>query len=333
MQTPTLLVTGGGGYIGSHAVRMLCAAGHRVMVVDDFSRGHKAAIDRRAAFVRADVNDAKFLAALMRLHAVEAVLHFAGLAYVGESAERAIDYHRVNVGGTIGVLDAMQQAGVRRLVYSSTCATYGIPREVPITEDAPQQPISPYGRSKWFAEQIIRDAVAAHPQIGAIALRYFNVAGCSADGELGEDHSPETHLIPLLIQTALGRRPSFSLFGTDYPTPDGTCIRDYIHVEDLCRAHILALTKIEPGRVSCFNLGLHQGYSVREVIRCVEQVSGAKIRVEEHPRRPGDPPELVAAAELAREQLGWEPQFTSLEPIVASAWRWFRDHPHGYADG
>jgi len=325
-----VLVTGGAGYIGSHAVRMLLDRGRQVVVVDDLSRGHRAAVDCRATFYSRNLSDADFLTDVLRTHAVDAVLHFAGIAYVGESVREPVNYYDRNFAASVGLLTAMQRAHVNRLVYSSTCATYGIPASLPILEDTPQTPVSPYGRSKWFVEQMIRDAVAARRDLGVIILRYFNVAGCSADGSLGEDHDPETHIIPLLIKTALGQRAGFSLFGSDYPTPDGTCIRDYVHVDDLCDAHRLAVENVRPGSVQCFNLGLERGYSVAQVIRCVEQVTGCEIPVVEQPRRPGDPPELVASATRVRQELGWQPKFTELHDIVQTAWNWFREHPNGY---
>lgn len=327
-----VLVTGGAGYIGSHAVRKLLQQGHTVVAVDHLGRGHHAAVDPRAEFFVANIADTPRLADLMRIRRIEAVLHFAALAYVGESVEQPLLYYANNTAGTLGLLTAMQQAGVQRLVFSSTCATYGVPDQIPIVEDSPQRPINPYGWSKLFVEQILQDYLASNPGFAFTALRYFNVAGCDPDGRLGEDHHPETHLIPVLLQTALGRRASVRVFGTDYPTPDGTCIRDYIHVDDLCAAHVRALERLQSGQGRFYNLGIGRGYSVREVIEAVRRVSGRDFPIEYVDRRPGDPPVLFANAAKIRRELSWLPRFTEIEPIVETAWRWFRDHPHGYAD-
>ena len=325
-----VLVTGGAGYIGSHAVRMLLDAGHRVVAIDNLTRGHAAAVDRRAVFCQVDLADSSRLAELLVRHDIQCVMHFAALAYVGESVTEPLLYYRNNTAGTISLLEAMHSAGVMRMVFSSTCATYGQPEQTPIVETAPQQPINPYGWSKRIIEQILCDFAAAHREFAFVALRYFNVAGAAADGTLGEDHRPETHLIPLVLQTALGQRGAITVFGTDYPTPDGTCIRDYIHVEDLCTAHLLAMEALRPGDARFYNLGIGKGYSVREVIDSARRVTGREIRVQYGARRPGDPAVLYADASKIRRELGWQPKYTELDAIVASAWRWHSSHPDGY---
>jgi len=326
------LVAGGAGYIGSHAVKQLIEAGHRVVVVDNLYRGHARAVDSRAAFYQLDLSETDALREVMQREAVEAVMHFAALAYVGESVEDPLSYYDKNTAGTISLLRAMVAAGVDRMVFSSTCATYGQPEEMPIRETTPQRPINPYGWSKWCVEQVLRDLGAARRQFAFVSLRYFNVAGAAADGSLGEDHDPETHLIPVVLQAALGRRPKVTIFGNDYPTPDGTCIRDYIHVEDLCAAHILAMEALEPGEGWFYNLGIGRGYSVQEVIDAARRVTAREIPVEIGPRRPGDPAVLFADATAIQRALGWRPKYTEIEPIIATAWNWFQQHPDGYDD-
>jgi len=325
-----VLVAGGAGYIGSHAVKQLLDAGHHVVAVDNLFRGHRQAVDRRAAFQQLALAETQPLAELMTRHAIECVMHFAALAYVGESVAAPLDYYENNVSGTISLLRAMQIAGVKRMVFSSSAAVYGEPEVTPIVESMPLRPLNPYGWSKRFVEQILQDILAADKAFGFVALRYFNVAGAASDGSLGEDHQPETHLIPAILQAALGRRPKLTIFGTDYPTPDGTCIRDYIHVEDLCEAHLLAMQALKPGTGRCYNLGIGRGYSVKEVIDVARRVTGREIPVEIGPRRPGDPAILYAAAENIRRELGWSARHTTLEAIVESAWRWFQQHPDGY---
>ncbi len=264
-------------------------------------------------------------------HKIEAVIHFAALAYVGESVVDPAKYYRNNVAGTIALLDAIQVAKVKRIVFSSTCATYGEPSELPIRESSPQVPINPYGFTKLVIERTLADYSAAYGLTYA-ALRYFNAAGAAVDGSLGEDHTPETHLIPLVLQVALGQRETIQVFGTDYPTPDGTCIRDYIHVDDLARAHIAALDKLAKGECLKINLGTGAGVSVAEVIETCRRITGHAIPATNSPRRPGDPPELVAACDLAHEKLGWTAEVSDLETIVSTAWEWMRRHPEGYAD-
>jgi UDP-glucose-4-epimerase GalE len=294
------------------------------------STGHRAAVPAEC-LVQCDLADRTGLERVFHEHSTEAVLHFAASCYVGESVSDPARYYANNVVGTLSLLDAMRACGVRRLVFSSTCATYGIPARVPITESEPQKPVNPYGFTKLAMECAMADYGRAYG-FGSVALRYFNAAGASSDGQIGEDHEPETHLIPLVLQTALGQRSHVEVFGTDYPTPDGTCIRDYIHVDDLADAHVRALERIRPGELQAFNLGTGRGYSVREVIDLSARITGRPIPVVEGPRRAGDPPELVAAADKARAELGWQPRHVTLDTIIETAWRWHREHPHGFAD-
>jgi UDP-glucose-4-epimerase GalE len=324
-----VLVTGGAGYIGSHALRLFLARGHDAWAYDNLVYGHAQAVppDR---LLQGDLADGAALEEALRERRVEAVVHFAAFAYVGESVQEPERYYQNNLVASLGLLAAMRRCGVGRIVFSSTCATYGIPERVPIPEDEPQKPINPYGRAKLAVEWALADYAAAYG-LGYAALRYFNAAGASPDGAIGEDHDPETHLIPLLLQVALGQRASVQVFGADYPTPDGTCVRDYVHVDDLAEAHLLALERLEPGRGLAYNLGTGQGHSVREVVRTCEEVTGRPIAVVQAPRRPGDPPFLVAAAERARRELGWRPRFGDLRGIVETAWRWHQGHPRGYA--
>jgi UDP-glucose 4-epimerase len=319
-----ILVTGGAGYVGSVVAKQLIEAGHDVLVLDDLSRGHAGALPPRAEHVAVSLLDAGALR--QPLEGVEAVLHFAALALVAESVEHPERYWENNVIGAYNLLGAMRSNGVRKLVFSSTCATYGEPENVPISEDEPTAPVNSYGASKLAVDLMIRDECRAHG-LAASSLRYFNVAGAS--GELGEDHEPETHLIPLVLQAAAGVREHVSVFGTDYPTRDGTAVRDYIHIEDLGEAHLLALDALEPGTHSIVNLGAGDGYTVREVIEAARRVTGREIPVRDEGRRPGDPPALVAANGRAREQLGWAPR-RGLDEIIADAWAWHQAHPRGY---
>jgi UDP-glucose 4-epimerase len=325
-----ILVTGGAGYIGSHAVRLFLARGHDVRVYDNLSMGHRAAVPADRLIV-ADLAEAHRLDQALVEYRIDAVVHFAAFAFVGESVTNPAKYYQNNLVNTLTLLDALRRHGVKRFVFSSTCATYGVPQTVPITEDEPQRPINPYGNGKLAVEYALGDYAAAYDW-GFAALRYFNAAGASADGSIGEDHNPETHLIPLVLQAAAGRRPAIQVFGTDYPTPDGTCVRDYIHVDDLAEAHLLALEKLKPGVGLRLNLGTGRGYSVRDVIRVAEEVTGRKVPVQEGPRRAGDPPVLVAAADRAQRELGWQPRHAELRPIVETAWNWHRAHPSGYDD-
>jgi UDP-glucose 4-epimerase len=304
-----LLVTGGAGYIGSIVAGQLIGAGHEVVVFDNLERGHREAVPPEADLVVADLLDRDALTRLID-PGFDGVLHFAALALVGESVARPERYYRTNVGGTLNLLDAMRVAGVDRLVFSSTCAVYGQPDEVPIPESAPPRPANAYGASKLAVDGMIGDFCLAHG-LGAVSLRYFNVAGAS--GERGEDHDPETHLIPNILRTAVGINECVEVYGTDYPTPDGTAIRDYIHIEDLSAAHVLALEGARSGEHRIFNLGNGNGFSVREVIAAAASVTGASIPTREAPRRPGDPPMLVAASQKIRSELGWEPRKPALE--------------------
>jgi len=325
-----ILVTGGAGYIGSHCVKALREAGRDVIVYDDLSTGHRQAV-QGAPLVRADLRDARRLEATLRRHKVTAVIHFAAKSLVGESMKDPQKYYDNNVGGALSLLEAMRGARVGQIVFSSSAATYGEPEKVPITEEARQRPTSVYGRTKLLMEQILSDFEAAYG-LRWMALRYFNVAGADDSGEIGEDHRPETHLIPIIFQVLLGQRDHLDLYGTDYPTPDGTCIRDYIHVTDLIDAHLLALKRLEADAASrAYNLGNGQGFSNREIIQTVERVTGKKVKVNETGRRAGDPAVLVASSERAVAELGWQPQHALLDRIVESAWRWHSVHPKGYA--
>lgn len=339
----TILVTGAAGYIGSHAVRRLLADGQRVLAIDNLSRGHSRAIELlsaeaggRLAFVQADVGDRTAVETALLQHGVKAAMHFAALTYVGESVDKPLDYYRQNITAGVSLLESCQAAGVEKLVFSSSCATYGQPPEhlVPIPETCPQSPISPYGRTKLQFEHILDDFAESQRRAGRAfgfaCLRYFNVAGCDRSGLLGEDHDPETHIIPSAIQAAMGLRPMLSVFGTDYPTPDGTCIRDYVHVEDLVDAHVKVLGALQSGDRRAYNLGIGRGYSVREIIASVKKVSGKDFVVREEPRRAGDPPRLFAQAEKIQRELGWRARITDLDEIVGSAWAWFSRHPRGY---
>jgi len=322
-----VLVTGGAGYIGSHTCKRLAREGHLPVVFDNLSAGHRAFV-RYGPFVQGDLADTDLLLTALRDHRADAVIHFAASAYVGESMQNPQRYFRNNVGGTINLLDAMHASGVKHIVFSSTCATYGMPVKIPITERDPQKPVNPYGESKLFVEKILHwNAVATG--LGYVALRYFNAAGADLEGELGEIHDPETHAIPLAIQAAQGSRSDFELYGTDYPTPDGTAIRDYIHVDDLAGAHVAALRYLQEGGESdAFNLGTGTGHSVREVIRAIEATGSRPVPVKEVARRPGDPAELVADAAKAGAVLGWRAEHSDLKTIVESAWRWALSYPN-----
>jgi UDP-arabinose 4-epimerase len=321
--TETVLVTGGAGYIGSHACKALARAGYTPVTYDNLGRGHREAV-RWGPLVVGDLADRVLLEATMRRHHVAAVMHFAAFAYVGESVADPALYFRNNVANSLVLLEAMASVGVRSIVFSSTCATYGVPESMPIAESTPQRPVNPYGESKLMIERMLYWLSQAHG-LGYAALRYFNAAGDDPDGETGEDHDPETHLIPLVLEAALGRRAAVQIFGTDYPTPDGTPIRDYIHVTDLADAHVLALQHLLAGKPSiALNLGTGTGYSVREVIAAAERVTGRTVPRRESPRRAGDPAVLVADARRAREVLGWTPRLSGLDDILASAWAWHR---------
>jgi UDP-glucose-4-epimerase GalE len=317
-----ILLTGGAGYIGSHAARLCQAHDHEVWVYDNLSTGHRDCCVGR--LIVGHLKDAAALERALVENRIEAVVHFAALTQVGESVRDPELYYENNLAGSLTLMRLMRRHGIHRFVFSSTCATYGVPRSAdPITEEEPQRPVTPYGNTKLAVERALCDYAAAY-RWGVAILRYFNAAGASPDGSLGEDHDPETHLIPLVIQAALGLRPAIDLYGTDYPTPDGTCIRDYIHVDDLADAHLRALQRLTPGRPLICNLGTGHGHSVWEVIRTVEAVTGRTVPVRQAPRRPGDPPVLVARADRARELLGWEPRYKELRATVETAWNWHR---------
>ena len=319
-----VFVTGGAGYIGSVCVEELLNAGHSVTVCDNLSEGHRAAVDPRARFIQAGLADEERLVRALKEAGAEVVIHFAAHALVGESMTNPAKYFRNNVAHGLNLLNASVAAGVRKFVFSSTCATYGMPEHIPMTEDLSQRPINPYGESKLMFERMLHWFHQIHG-LEFVAFRYFNAAGASE--KFGEHHRIETHLIPNVLKVPRGQASHCEIYGTDYPTSDGTCIRDYIHVIDLAQAHILAM---EPGKQGFYNLGNGDGYSVRQVIKACEDVTGQKIPAVEKPRRPGDPPRLVASAEKAKRELGWSPKFPKLEQIVASAWQWHKRHPRGY---
>jgi UDP-glucose 4-epimerase len=320
-----LLVTGGAGYIGSVVANHLLEAGHEVAVLDDLSRGHRAALPDGVRLHEVNLLDEAGTRAALS-EGFDGVLHFAALALVAESVAHPERYYRGNIVGTLNLLDAMRDAGIGNLVFSSTCATYGEPETVPMTEDLIERPVNAYGNSKLAVDRMIADESRAHG-LGATSLRYFNVAG--AHGRFGEDHEPETHLIPLVLRAAAGITDHVKIMGTDYPTEDGTAVRDYIHVDDLAVAHVLALEANQPGRHRIYNLGTGHGYSVREVVEAARRVTGREIPAREEARRPGDPAALVAAADRAREELGWEPR-KGLEEMIADAWAWHQANPEGY---
>ena len=326
-----IFVTGGAGYVGSHCVKRLLAAGHRVTVFDNLSLGHRAAVDPRAKFIEGDISDRPRLDAVFREGRFDAAMHFAASAMVGESVEQPLLYYRNNNTNTLNLLDTLKEHRVSRLVFSSTCAIFGVPQQLPITEDLPKDPINPYGRSKLVVEWMLQDSAAAW-NLGSCALRYFNASGAAADGSIGEDHTPETHLIPLVLQVALGQREKIKVFGNDYPTPDGSCIRDYIHVDDLADAHLRAIEHCQPGRHDAFNVGTGVGFSVLDVIETCRRITGHPIPHELVARRPGDPPSLFADSTKLQKAAGWQPQHRELASIVESAWRWHKSHPRGYAD-
>jgi UDP-glucose 4-epimerase len=320
------LVTGGAGYIGSVVTVQLLEDGHEVVVLDNLSKGHRRAVPEGASFVRGDLLDAQRLARVLAT-GFDGVLHFAALSLVGESVRHPERYYRTNVMGTLNLLEGMLPAGIPRLVFSSTAAVYGEPEKVPIPETAPAHPTNPYGGSKLAVDNLIGFYAAAHG-LRATSLRYFNVAGAS--GQFGEDHQPETHLIPLVLEVAAERRTSVEIYGTDYPTPDGTAIRDYIHIEDLAQAHLVALEAAKPKEHRIYNLGNGTGFSVREVLRCAREVTGRRIKTIEAPRRAGDPAVLVATSRKIQEELGWAPKKPDLEAMVSDAWEWIQVHPLGY---
>lgn len=326
-----IFVTGGAGYVGSHCVKRLVADGHDVTVYDSLVYGHRAAVDPKAEFVQGDLADAEKLRRVLVPGRFDAVMHFAAFLFVGESVEKPLLYYRNNVANTLNLLEAMEASGVRRMVFSSTCAVYGDAEELPLTEDLPKNPINPYGASKLAVERILQDCAPAWG-LGSVALRYFNASGAASDGTIGEDHDPEIHLIPLVLQVALGQRSHIGIFGTDYPTPDGTCIRDYVHVEDLAEAHLMAVKGCQPGRAEAFNVGTGRGNSVLEVVAAARRVTGHPIPTKESGRRAGDPAALFADASRLQQRFGWVPRFVELERIVETAWRWHSSHPSGYRE-
>ncbi|MBW4650073.1 MAG: UDP-glucose 4-epimerase GalE [Kastovskya adunca ATA6-11-RM4] len=324
MVKPTVLVTGGAGYIGSHAVLALREAGYEVVILDNLVYGHRALVETvlKVELIEGDIGNRELLDRIFQTREFATVMHFAAYAYVGESVVQPDKYYRNNVAGTLTLLEAMRDAGVMNFVFSSTCATYGVPQHIPIAENHPQQPINPYGMSKLMVEQILDDFDRAY-NLRSVRCRYFNAAGADPQGRLGEDHLPETHLIPLVLMTALGKRESISVYGTDYDTRDGTCIRDYIHVTDLAQAHVLGLEYLlKGGGTEVFNLGNSKGFSVQEVIEAARTVTGHPIPVTLAERRPGDPPALVGSAEKAQRLLGWQPQYGELGTILEHAWKW-----------
>lgn len=323
-----VLVVGGAGYIGSHAVRLLIEAGHTVTVFDNLSRGHRAAVPE-GMLVEGQLSDRDLVVKTLRDKNIDAVMHFAAFALVNESVNDPALYYRNNIIDAVELLDAMREADVKKIVFSSTTATYGEPEIVPIPESTPQNPINPYGFTKLVFEHALADYASAYG-FGYAALRYFNAAGARPDGSIGEDHDPESHLIPLVLQVALGQRELITIFGDDYETEDGTCVRDYIHVDDLGAAHLLALEKIELGKGIRVNLGTGRGTSVREIVEACREVTGHPIPEKMGQRREGDPPKLVADARLAKELLGWEPKYTDVKSMVETAWKWHQSHPNGY---
>ncbi len=325
-----ILVAGGAGYIGSNMTAMLRDSGHEAIVFDNLSKGHRQAVGK-ATLIEGDLCNFDLVVQTLRQYQIEAVMHFAALIEVAESVQKPLIYYHNNVCNTQNLLWAMEAAGVEKFVFSSSAAVYGMPKENPITENCPQQPINPYGQTKLAVERMCHYQ-SKTGRLRYASLRYFNAAGAGAAGPLGEDHRPESHLIPLTIQAALGKRDSIAMYGTDYDTPDGTCIRDYIGVEDLCRAHLLALERLDSEAGLVYNLGNGKGYSVRQVIDTVRHVSGRNFKVVEAPRRAGDAAVLTADATKAKKELGWAPQFGELETIVETAWRWHSSHPDGYAD-
>lgn len=327
---PTILVTGGAGYIGSHVVKELLRQGHKPIIFDNLQTGHRKTT-KDALFIEGDLSDQKKLKETFQAYQIDTVIHFAADSLVGESAQNPLKYFNNNVKNSLNLIEIMEEFKVKKIVFSSSAAVYGEPKEIPITEEHPCAPTNPYGETKWIFEKVLQ-AYHNSKKLNFISLRYFNAAGADPEGGLGEDHSQETHLIPLVIRTALDGT-SVPVYGTDYNTPDGTCIRDYIHVDDLANAHILALRKLEKEKMSgIYNLGNGNGYSVREVIETVKKVTGRKVAAVNSPRRPGDPARLVASSKKIKEELGWIPKYPDLETIVETAWEWHKNHPKGYDD-
>ncbi len=325
-----VLVCGGAGYIGSNMTELLAREGHQPVVYDNLSKGHKAAVADKELVV-GDLSDYNLLVETLKKYHIEAVMHFAAFIEVGESMEQPLKYYRNNFCATHNLLSAMEATDVSKFIFSSTAAVYGIPKQVPITEDSPKEPINPYGHSKLAVESMCHYQSMAG-KLSFAALRYFNACGAGNNGKLGEDHKPESHLIPLAIQAAMGKRGDIKIFGTDYPTPDGTCVRDYIYIDDLCRAHLLALNKLDTIKELICNLGNERGHSVREVIETVRRISGRDFKIVESASRPGDPPVLEADNRKAKAELGWKIQKPNLEDMVETAWKWHYEHKDGYPD-
>lgn len=327
-----ILVTGGAGYIGSHTVRLLRKKGHQVIVYDNLTKGHREAVGD-AIFVKGDLFDRRLLEQTLKAYGIDAVIHFAAFSLVGESMENPRLYYHNNVCGTLSLLDAMLAADVKKIVFSSTAAVYGEPETAPILETSPKCPTNVYGRTKWMMENVMDDYDKAYG-LRYVALRYFNACGADEAGDIGEDHSPESHLIPLVLQVCLKKRDAISIFGEDYPTKDGTCMRDYIHVNDLAEAHALALQSLAEGSPSTvYNLGNGGGFTVREIIDAAQKVTGMTIAKRSAPRRAGDPAVLIASAEKANRELGWKPKYTNLQQMIQTAWNWHRKHPQGFCKG
>ncbi len=328
----TIAVLGGAGYIGSHTVKRLLATGEDVIVLDNLITGHRKAVDKRARFYQGDIRDFQFLSSVFSQEKVDGIVHFAAFSVVPESMKNPLKYFDNNTCGMVTLLEAMNQFGIKRIVFSSTAATYGEPKQIPIKETDPQLPTNAYGESKLAMEKIMHWADLADG-LKFVALRYFNVAGAMPDGSIGEDHNPETHLIPIILQVAAGKRPSLQIYGNDYPTKDGTNIRDYVHVLDLADAHVLALKYLEAGNSStAFNLGSATGFSNMEILQAARKVTGEPIPASIGPRRPGDPSTLIASSDKAKELLGWKPQFDNIEKIIETAWKWHVSNPEGFGD-
>jgi len=325
-----VLVIGGAGYIGSHCIKQLQLSGHRPVVLDNLILGHRGAVAPEVTFYEYDLGDRPQVVRILKEEKIDLVMHFAAFAWVGESVQEPLKYYENNLGKTITLLQAMKDAGVNRFVFSSTCASFGIPESMPMNEDLPQKPINPYGQTKLDVENMLKSCANAYG-LSSASFRYFNASGAAEDGSIGEHHEPETHLIPVAIEVAQGKRGKMTVFGTDYPTPDGTCLRDYIHVDDLSRAHIAAFSKLEePGQCLFYNLGTGKPFSVLEIIQNVEKVTGLKVPYDVGARREGDPPALYADSTKAQKELGWTPVYTDIKDIVSTAWKWHQSHPDGY---
>lgn len=328
-----VLVVGGAGYIGSHCVRQLQVAGHRPVVLDNLMFGHRQAVAANVTFYKCDLGNKETVGQILRNESIDLVMHFAAFAFVGESVSAPLKYYANNVVATVRLLQSMLENGVQKFVFSSTCATYGVPQHLPMVETLRQEPINPYGQTKLDVENCLKACAQAY-DLSFAAFRYFNAAGAAADGSIGEDHTPETHLIPLVIDAAMGRRDKIRIFGTDYPTPDGTCLRDYVHVEDLARAHIVVFDKLQqPGASYFYNLGTGRPSSVREVIDAVKHVTGLPVPVVADERRAGDPPALYADSSKAQQELDWQIEYPDITSIIETAWRWHQANPDGFMDG